>query len=196
MTRLLLLATIAACADTPMTGLACDPEESGTDLDMTTVSSVGESASALTEDLTELSLPVVWTDGPLTGDDAVMLTTVWTSAVDVAAEGTCTERAGLYVEGQTELSTTSGALSASGTMSVWFPVSDPASYRFITGENALPIASNAALEAEGDSRYGGAGERLWMSAWLDGASVGVDASYGGGDVVETGHVLVGTLELE
>lgn len=180
-----------------MTGLGCEPEEAGTDLGMTAVSSVGQSASALTADLTELSLPVVWTDGPLTGDDGVLLTTVWASAVDVAAEGTCTERAGLYVEGQTELSTASGAFSASGTLSVWFPASDPTAYRFITGENALPIASNAALEAEGDSRYGGAGDRLWMSAWLDGrSSIGVDASYGGDDVVETGHVLVGTLELE
>lgn len=65
-------------------------------------------------------------DGPLTGDDVLVLSTGWIRALDVPASGMCTDRAGLYVGGETALSTSSGALSASGTGTLWFPASDPA----------------------------------------------------------------------
>lgn len=187
---------VAGCADTHMDGVSCEAEEVGAAIGMTETSSVGASAEELSADLADLSLPVTWTDGPFTGADTLTLATSWSAALDVDAATGCVERAGVYVQGSTALSSASGALAATGTIQVWFPQADPSDWRFVAAEYALPLEANPTLEEEADRLYGDSGERQWMSAWLDGRDqAGVDASYTGEDVAVTGHVLVGTLDL-
>ncbi len=196
---ILLLAFLSACTDTTLEGSDCSGALEGESVAMNEMSSVGQSADDLTTNLQTMTLSVTWTDGPLTGEDTLTLASEWTDARDVEVVAGCEAeaRAGLYVSGTTTMTSASGALEASGGLELWFPLDDTEAFEFVTAENGLPLESNPELESAADEAYGDAGDRLWISAWLSRRdSIGIDASYGGDDVVKTGHVQVGTIAVE
>lgn len=187
-TGLMLLLASLACTDVTLerqdptdTAADCDPT-----LAMDAPTALERTPAELVSALEWIFLTLYWgAEGPLTGSDPVAFYTTWSSAW-----GTCTDDPGVFVQGEAELSSTSGLVDSAGPLTLFFP--EAHAWEFAPQvEDALPVDPTSALEAAAHDSLG-AGELLWLSLTLSKTDyVALDGSVDNGDAITTGHVQEG-----